>query len=320
MTKIRALLPPRAAALASLLACFTLGLVACANYTLPSSGQSGQMNTWSIVALDPETGDVGVAAASCVPNSHADAIAALVPGVGVAATQAQWNLANRNKVFELLQAGLPADDIISQVSDPEFDSSIGTRQYGVVTLHDGVANTAAFTGDNNLDWAGQQSDVDLAVTVQGNLLVSEAVVSDALLAFSSVDDQGYNTLPDRLMRALEAGSAAGGDARCNNDQVTQTAATAVILVARGTDEPYAAEDIAHTDAGTAKAPWLALSVAGAQFGANPLIELRQQYDEWRQQSIPTPQDNSINPLLLVVVFVVLLSLVVLVVMLIRRQR
>jgi hypothetical protein len=122
------------------------------------------------------------------------------------------------------------------------------------------------------------------------------------------------------MRALEAGSAAGGDARCNNDQVTQTAATAVILVARGTDEPYATEDIAHTDAGMAKAPWLALSVAGPQFGANPLIELRQQYDEWRQQNFPDPQDSSINPVLLVVVIVVLLSLVALAITRVQRQR
>ncbi len=278
------------------------------------------MNTWSIVALDPETGDVGVAAASCVPNLHADAVAALMPGAGAAAIQAEWNLTNRDKVFELLQEGLAADDIIHQVSDPEFDSSVGRRQYGVVTLQDGIVSTATFTGEENFDWAGHQSDVDLAVAVQGNLLESEAVVSKALLAFSATDEQGHNTLPDRLMRALEAGSAAGGDARCNNDQVTQTAATAVILVAQGMDKPYATANIGLTDTGTAEAPWLALSVAGPQFGANPIIELRQQYDEWRQQNIAAPEESPTGPLLLVVVIVSLLSLGLLLLLLKRRQR
>ena len=63
------------------------------------------------------------------------------------------------------------------------------------------------------------------------------------------------------MRALEAGSVAGGDVRCNNESVRQTASMAVILVARGGDSPYATASIGMTDAGTANAPWLALSVA-----------------------------------------------------------
>lgn len=84
------------------------------------------------------------------------------------------------------------------------------------------------------------------------------------------------------MRALEAGSAAGGDVRCNQSSVRQTAAAAVILVARGTDPPYATANIGTTDAGTAKAPWLNLSVR-AEIGAdNPLLELRRQYDRWRR--------------------------------------
>ena len=63
------------------------------------------MTTWSVVGVDPETGDVGVAVASCVPR-HGDAVAALVPGKGAAATQAGFDVRNRNRVFELLQEGL----------------------------------------------------------------------------------------------------------------------------------------------------------------------------------------------------------------------
>jgi hypothetical protein len=90
---------------------------------------------------------------------------------------------------------------------------------------------------------------------------------------------------DRLMRGLEAGSAAGGDARCNNGRVKQTAATAFILVARGSDPPYASKDLEVTDQGTSNAPWLAISVAEKQYGPNPIVELRRRYDEWRAHSV-----------------------------------
>jgi hypothetical protein len=62
----------------------------------------------------------------------------------------------------------------------------------------------------------------------------------------------------------------------------QTAATAFILVARGGDQPYAARNLGITDMGTLNAPWLAISVVKAMFGSNPLIELRERYDAWRQ--------------------------------------
>jgi hypothetical protein len=58
---------------------------------------------------------------------------------------------------------------------------------------------------------------------------------------------------------------------------------AAILVARGGDPPYATENINMTDAGTAKAPWLNLSVRTERGGDNPLLELRRQYDQWRRK-------------------------------------
>ena len=65
--------------------------------------------TWSIVAVDSATGDVGVALASCVPLLHGDGLAALVPRKGAAAIQAQFTLRNRNTVFQLLQEGSSAE-------------------------------------------------------------------------------------------------------------------------------------------------------------------------------------------------------------------
>ena len=245
----------------------------------PEAGSSLDMTTWSIAALDPRTGDVGVSMASCVPNTFGDAVGALVPGHGVVATQAAWNLENRNRAFEALREGLGAQAIIDRVV--EADTSTARRQYGAVTMKDGVVEIAGYTGEGTSDWAGIRSDLGMAVTAQGNTLVGEAVVADALEAFVRDDPAGRNTLADRLMRALEAGSTAGGDIRCNRDGITSTAATAMILVARGGDPPYAARDIDITDEGTEAAPWLAISHHAPREGPNPIPEVRRRFDAWR---------------------------------------
>lgn len=253
-------------------------------------GETLDMTTWSVVGVDAKTGDVGVAMSSCVPNTLADALAALVPGKGAAATQAAFDVDNRNRVFAALKEGKSATEIIALVSDSATDARLGSRQYGVVTMKNGKAETAGFTGKPMLDgatgpnparWAGVRGDAAMGVSAQGNTLVSAAVVEGALAAFVRTDKDGRNTLADRLMRGVEAGSAAGGDVRCNTDSVRQTAATSMILVARGKDEPYATEKIGMSDQGTSKAPWLAISVTVAKGGPNPLVELRQRYDAWR---------------------------------------
>jgi len=249
------------------------------------------MTTWSVVAADPATGDVGVAMASCVPGTMADALAALVPGKGAAATQASFDVNNRNKVFAALKEGTSAEEIIRRVADSTVDARLGNRQYGVVTISGGRAQAAGFTGRPMLDgaaapnasrWAGIRADAARGVSVQGNTLVNAAVVSNALAAFVWEDPTGFNLLPDRLMRALEAGSIAGGDVRCNTESIRQTAATTMIVVARGTDAPYATERIGMSDQGTPNAPWLAISVAVARGEDNPLLELRRRYDQWRK--------------------------------------
>jgi uncharacterized Ntn-hydrolase superfamily protein len=261
---------------------------------LPASPSTLDMTTWSIIAIDPATGDVGVAMASCVPETHGDGVGVLVPGHGVAAVQASWDLANRDLVYDALREGLPAQEVIDRVIDPAADSTIGRRQYAVLTLDGASVRAAGFTGEPILarfsdpespSWAGIMADVTMGVSAQGNTLVGPAVVGESLAAFQRYDLAGRNTLADRLMRGLEGGAIAGGDVRCNNEHVVQTAATAVILVARGGDAPYTTPDIGQTDQGTDAAPWLALSVSTERFGANPIVELRERYDAWRR-SLP----------------------------------
>ena len=74
----------------------TLPLAACT--APPVYPTEMEMTTWSVVGVDPKTGDVGVAVASCVP-SFGDAVAALVPGKGAAATQAGFDIKNRKNGY-----------------------------------------------------------------------------------------------------------------------------------------------------------------------------------------------------------------------------
>jgi uncharacterized Ntn-hydrolase superfamily protein len=249
-----------------------------------------EMTTWSIVGIDPKTGDVGVAVSSCVA-SYGDAVAALVPGKGAAATQAGFDIRNRNKVFEAIKQGLTAEAVIAQVTDPAWDKETDRRQYGVLTMHNGFVRAAGFTtpsrqgttvGEDGVTrYAGVMADPSRGVSSQGNTLASHEVVQRPLDAYRWDDPAGFNRLSDRLIRALEAGSIAGGDVRCNQGSVRQTTSMAALLVARGSDPPYATENIGMTDAGTDKAPWLNLSVRAERGAENPLLELRRQYDRWR---------------------------------------
>jgi uncharacterized Ntn-hydrolase superfamily protein len=287
-----------------------LPLAASAAQRVRDVGDTLSMTTWSVVGVDAKTGDVGVAMASCVPNTLADALAALVPGKGAASTQAAFDIDNRNKIFAALKEGASASDIIRRIADSTVDKRLGSRQYGVVTIKNGRAETAGFTGQPMLDgatapnskrWAGVRGNAERGVSVQGNTLASSEVVTNALDAFVWEDPTGFNWLSDRLIRAIEAGSRAGGDVRCNNDSTRQTAATAMIVVARGSDAPHATEKIGMSDQGTPQAAWLEISVTVAKGDDNPLLDLRRRYDYWRRTGgkylpVPPPPPAPNRPL------------------------
>ncbi|MEM7537979.1 MAG: DUF1028 domain-containing protein [Chloroflexota bacterium] len=264
----------------------TMGIILLIGIVLMMTQQpqtSYQGSTWSVVAVDQATGEMGVAAASCV-GVHIDGLASLVPGVGAAATQAAFRMDNRNRVFDLLMAGNSAEAVIASMSNPDEDDDVGSRQYGVVTMINDDVETAGFTGADNGAWAGDMQDDRYAVSVQGNILEGEAVVNDALAAFQD-NTLGALTLADRMMRTLEAGSAAGGDARCNVDGIEQTATAAFIMVARADDAPFATSALGAVEQDRPDAPWLYLTVLEPFQGRNPLLTLREAYNAWRVNNV-----------------------------------
>lgn len=251
-------------------------------------------STFSIVATDPNNGNVGTAGASCVPIS-ASSLAALVPGQGAAAVQAAFTPQNKSQVVELLSQGATAPEIIEIVSDENYDQQAIIRQYGVVTLKDGEIQVGGFTGLENNDWAGDRQEEIYAVSVQGNTLEGEDVVSDALSAFIS-QDLGPVQLSDRLIRALEAASAAGGDLRCNQAEVEQTAQAAFIAVSQAGQPAFSASIGSDPSPNDPAKPWLFISIIEAKGGPNPLIELRRQYDTWRLDNLPPCGNCILDPI------------------------
>jgi len=158
-------------------------------------------STFSIVAADPATGEVG-----CAVQSKYFAVGAVVPwaraGVGAVATQAAGVAAYGPAVLALLEAGRdPATALAEALAD---DDQRETRQLGVVTA-DG--RSASHTGTGCNDWAGHETGDGFAV--QGNILAGEAVVDEMARAF----EETTGPLVGRLVAALEAGQAAGGDRR-----------------------------------------------------------------------------------------------------------
>ncbi len=163
---------------------------------------STHRGTFSIVAADPAAGEVG-----CAVQSKYFSVGSVVPwaraGVGAAATQAAGVAVYGRRALDELERGAEPDEALELVLAD--DAGRETRQLGVVTA-DGRA--AAFTGGECLDWAGHRAGVGFAV--QGNILAGERVVTGMVRAF---EETAGMPLVERLVAALEAGQAAGGDRR-----------------------------------------------------------------------------------------------------------
>lgn len=161
--------------------------------------------TFSIVAYDPATGDLGVAV-----QSKFFGVGTVVPyakaKVGAIATQSHANPRYGPDGLALLAAGQSAREAVRQLTDA--DARREDRQLGVV---DAKGNVAAYTGAKCLAWAGHIEGKHF--TVQGNLLAGEAVVKAMAKAFEEAQAELDSELADWLMLALQAGQNAGGDKR-----------------------------------------------------------------------------------------------------------
>ncbi len=157
--------------------------------------------TYSIVAKDPETGQIGMAT-----TTHAFGVGMVADwlraGVGAVATQSFVEVSYGPLGLDLLEQGVPVDEALDRLRADDEDREI--RQ---VALLDLAGNVAHFTGSKCVPSCGAVVG-DRAVAV-GNMLASDEVLPATLAAYES----GSGTFADRLLDALDAGQAAGGDAR-----------------------------------------------------------------------------------------------------------
>src|SRR3989304_3477763 len=158
-------------------------------------------STFSIVALDRSTGELGIAVASKFL-----AVGAAVPwariGAGALATQAWANLSYGPGGLALLEEGVPAEEGVRRLTEP--DENREHRQWGGV---DRSGNAAAWTGRDCFNWAGHRTGK--GYTCQGNILTGAAIVE----AMAETYERAGGALPERLLAVLESGQAEGGDGR-----------------------------------------------------------------------------------------------------------
>jgi uncharacterized Ntn-hydrolase superfamily protein len=177
-----------------------------------------RVHTYSIVAWDSATGDLGVAVQSKFPN-----VGGIVPwaraGVGAVATQSLANTAYGERGLDLMALGESAPEALRVVI--RSDRGRAQRQVGMVDAH---GNAASWTGDSCFDWAGGRTmtpggDIIAAgkgqmiigrfFAAQANIMVSDQTVKNMAEAFQHAN----GALADRLLAALVAGQAGGGDKR-----------------------------------------------------------------------------------------------------------
>jgi len=189
--------------------CVLLGAMPCA-----AQEPDPWFSTFSIIAVDPATGELGVGVQSRAFAAGA-AVPFAKPGVGAVATQASANRSYGPKAIALLEQGLTPAEVVKRITDE--DPGRDTRQVGVI---DAKGRSAVYTGrrviDRNADpadvvhfgaWAGHVTG--RTFSVQGNTLASEAVVK----AMADAYEHGSGSMAERLMGALDAGQSKGGDIR-----------------------------------------------------------------------------------------------------------
>ena len=248
--------------------------------------------TWSVIAVDTRTGRVVIASATCVPQvgllnfpakGLMDIQAIVAPGVGVAAAQAgvDRTRANQLLIYREIKKGTHPAEILEMLKQ---DERIESRQFGIVDLQ---GRYTGFSGSGNgqasLSVQDSVAGTGIYFSIQGNILASDAVVHDAVQAFKA--DGG--SITDRVMAAMAAADAAGGDMRCTCESEpvldvpcdSKNAHVAYILAA----DPDNAEGESFNDGDYS----MYINVTDQDIvdgeNANPVITLQMRYDRWKAE-------------------------------------
>lgn len=252
--------------------------------------------TWSIIAVDMNTGRLVIASATCAaqgPDQLKLLQAIVIPGVAVAAAQAgvDRTQANHRLIFEELQKRTHPEQIIAMLED---DPDVERRQFGIV---DFMGRTAGRSGAENrdvaLDIAGTSED-GIVYSVQGNIIAT----TEALTEAARIMQESTASLTDRVMLAMEKADELGGDARCTcqteplpGAQCTGKTAHVAYILAADPKDPMGTFHVDHPQ--DLRAPYnngdyhLYLAVwpdnTRPDEDANPVRTLRMRYEAWKAE-------------------------------------
>ena len=224
-------------------------------------------DTFSIIAVDPETGEVGSAGASCVQGigdvDLSDIICDIIPGRGGINAQALVCVPNPNldNGIDQMAGGSSPQEVIDWLLANDACGAGGPqdRQYGVVDFDpEGNPRAAGFTGSQNQAYAEDRQGENYSI--QGNILLDQSVLDNMEENFLNAE----GTLADRLMAALQGANFPGADSRCLEEGTSST--IAYIMVYK--------EDDAPGD------PYLKLNVGELPEGEEPIDALQELYDEF----------------------------------------
>jgi uncharacterized Ntn-hydrolase superfamily protein len=225
--------------------------------------------TWSIIAINPRTAAIGVAAASCSGGVYG--IQAVAPGIGAVIVQADSNDDARREAIRMLRAHASLDTILARMTDPTSGYSPQEQQYALLTrgTDEGPRN---YTGSAVPAITGHVGGSHFSV--QGNTLASDDVIPRAAAALGKGDWPDDLAMAHALMRALAAGASAGGDRRCGKSASN----TAFISLHRASDP--------------SNAPWLTLSVNRIPAGtASGTAELDLLFKDWLRAGMHRPSTS-----------------------------
>lgn len=248
--------------------------------------------TWSIVVVSKKTGEVAVATATCIEGFGLETrVPLVVVGEGAAAAQAfvLGNAANRKIIFKGFKAGKIPARILDEIV--QSDVGIDQRQFGIVSfLGEPVTFSGAWLTNpfSTSQWAGGlvgETD-ELAYAIQGNVLTGQPVVDAAEAALLAAPGD----LSQKLLAAMQAARAFGGDGRCSchpsdadscgspPPSFTKSAHQAVMVVARPGDTNGGCQGSTGCVAGEY---WFFATTGGDDTDPDPVIQLQDVHAQWR---------------------------------------
>ncbi len=220
-------------------------------------------DTFSIIAVDTITGEIGGAGASCLDESVIPTgvliINDIIVGRGGIHTQAWWRPTNQQNAHNRMMEGMSPQEIIDWLVANDDENKPKLRQYGIVDMdEDGHPRSAAFTGVNCDNYKNHITGPNYSI--QGNILLGQQILDSMEARFLRTE----GSLAEKLMSALQGANVPGADTRCLN---------------QGTSSLSAFVRVAKADALPGEW-WCDLLVPSTPYGVEPIDSLQVLFDQW----------------------------------------